>query len=117
MISSCFSDEDFSPEQKFILGLFKGTTDDAHPDAHACRLALTLVCAASMGGMPQPAPWKAEREYEGYLRKYCHVATACRLTVAEEMRLMRTVSDPTGLRKKYLTAVNEASDEKVEGLV
>ena len=104
VMSSCFTDTAFSKEEKWIMKLVKKTAeDDQHPDAHACRLRLALVCYEC----GEDVPWNVEDDMSGYTLKYGHVATACRLTVEDEHLLLQHHSDPT--RSKYLEAVEEAS--------
>lgn len=52
MAESCVSDTELSPTEAQIfaqLGLLK---DDQHPDAHACRLKVSLATLASRDKMP-----------------------------------------------------------------
>merc|ERR550537_2012400 len=106
-MSSCFTDTAFSEEESWIMKLIKSTAeDDKHPDAHACRLRLALVCYEC----GEDVPWKVEDDMAGYRDKYGHVSTACRLTVEDENLLLQHHSDPT--RSKYLEAVQGASDRK-----
>ena len=81
----------------------KTAEDDKHPDAHACRLRLALVCYECA----EEVPWKVEEDMQGYITKFGHVATVCRLSVEDETLLLQHHSDPT--RSKYLTAVQEAA--------
>jgi thiol-disulfide isomerase/thioredoxin len=104
LISSCFTDTAFSPEEKWIMTLIgKTEADDKHPDAHACRMRLALVCYEC----GEVIPWEVKGDFSGYVTKYGHVSTSCRLTVEDEQLLLQHVkSDPT--RGQYLDAVKEA---------
>jgi hypothetical protein len=93
LISTCATDMKFTQEERWIMGLVLGTEKDMHPDAHACRLRLSLVCKDS----DEKIPWDVkenpgdktlhEKDVEGYFQKYSHVSAACRLTMDEEYML------------------------------
>jgi hypothetical protein len=72
-------------EEEQIWALLAHVAADPHPDATACRLHLSLKSAAS----GQQLPWHVGDE----LQRYCHllhkIDTACRLSVQEEMALLR----------------------------
>jgi hypothetical protein len=104
LMSSCFTDTAFSTEEKWVMKLIRATAeDDKHPDAHAVRLRLALVCYEC----GEEVPWKVEDDLSGYITKYGHVSTVCRLSVEDEQLLLGHHGNPT--RTQYLNAVTEAA--------
>ena len=65
-----------------ILGTANG---DAHPDAHACRLRISLVTIDS----PVQCPWDLTKECSRYISKLSHVSAICRLRLDEELQLLQ----------------------------
>ena len=47
LLTSCHTDQALTEEETFILSLVAETYDDAHPNAHAVRLQLAIVCLES----------------------------------------------------------------------
>ena len=58
---------------------------DLHPDAHACRLKISLVLLDS----PVSVPWDLTTEMQRYIRKLTHVSAGCRLSHDEELMLLK----------------------------
>ena len=85
LLSSCSSDGPFSEEEAWIVSHFRRTNKDAHPNAHAIRLRLAVLCVEHS---PEIVQWdEVEDDLYDYLQKYPHVSALCRLTEEEE-RLM-----------------------------
>lgn len=57
-----------------------GLITDRHPDAHACRLKISLAVADS----PIECDWDDRAEYGNYCNKVSHVGARCRLNDDEE---------------------------------
>lgn len=92
---------------------------DSHPDAHANRLALALMCL-SCGEEISSNKWKTdfwnvESDYKEYLNKYAHVSMQCRLTDRDE-RLLLSIF-PKSKRSRYLDAVREVRNVGSEGCI
>lgn len=107
--------------ERFYLGLqqqifnqleFLG--NDYHPDAHACRLKLSVVTVGLGEESTMKCPWSIEEEMEEYAKKHVNVSSACRLTTEEEMLLLQLCKpDSRGRlsltllnRKAFVTAVS-----------
>ena len=68
---------------------------DLHPDAHACRLKISLVMLDS----PVVLPWDLSAEMASYVQKLQHVSANCRLSHDEELILLKhCVCDPDDRR-------------------
>jgi len=107
LITACFTDTSFTPEEAWIMKRIKKTADsDQHPDAIACRLRLALVCYEC----GEEVPWEVEPDMGAYTQKYANVSLACRLTLDEEELFLRHVKDPA--RSDFLKAVKEAGSRK-----
>jgi hypothetical protein len=65
LASSCVSDTELSPEEKQIFEELSRVKPDAHADAHACKLKLSLVTADST----MVCPWDVDVELGAYVRK------------------------------------------------
>lgn len=52
MAESCVSDTELSPTEAQIFAQLRLLNDDQHPDAHACRLKISLATLASRDKMP-----------------------------------------------------------------
>jgi hypothetical protein len=87
--------------------------NDFHPDAHACRLKLSVVTVGLGAESTMKCPWSITEELEKYIKKHGHVSSACRLTTEEEMLLLQlcNTEDRGHLsltlinRKAFVTAV------------
>ena len=91
------SDTDLSLEENNSLQSMTSpkNSPDMHPDAHACRLKISLVMLDS----PVSLPWDVSAEMAAYVRKLQHVSTDCKLTAAEELTLLKhCVCDPADRR-------------------
>eukprot|EP00939_MAST-03C_sp_MAST-3C-sp1_P001539 g1539.t1 len=102
LIGTCFTDTALSEEETWAMGLVAGTKEDHHPDAHACRLRLALICREVS---TKPA-WDVDADAKGYLQKYAHVSAVCRLSPGEEMRVLPSK------HMSYVSLVEAASKAK-----
>ncbi|CAK9023700.1 unnamed protein product [Durusdinium trenchii] len=67
-----------------------GIIGDADADTCAIRLQITLAMCNAPG---LEWPWENCKEVQGYLKKLSHVSARCRLSLAEEIRVLRICSD------------------------
>jgi thiol-disulfide isomerase/thioredoxin len=70
-------------------GIFKAlgfANNDGHPDAHACRLKISLVVTDSGAELP----WDLTVEFAKYIIKLDQIATTCVLSEEEELQLLET---------------------------
>jgi hypothetical protein len=90
---SCVSDTNLSAEELQIVQKFamQELTSLNHPDAHACRLKLSLVNAESSDIMSYP--WSVENELTSYIQKHSGVSIQCRFTISEESLLLSICHD------------------------
>jgi hypothetical protein len=100
LIASCATDTAFSDEERWMMKMVGQSMDDSHPDAHAVRLRLSIVCKEC----EEPVSWDAGKDKDSYFKKYSHVSAACRLTADEE----RAIGVDAG-RLSYLAAVEKAA--------
>lgn len=100
--------------QKQIFDQLEFLGNDYHPDAHACRLKLSVVTVGLGEDGAMRCPWSVSEEMEEYCKKHQFVSSACRLTTAEELLILQlcspTARDRLSLallnRKAYVTAVS-----------
>ena len=112
MVESCVS-EDLTPEEQQIFNQLEFLGNDFHPDAHACRLKLSVVTVGLGAESKMKCPWSIADEMEAYVKKHPYVSSACRLTTEEEMLLLQLCApDSRGRlsltllnRKAFVTAV------------
>ena len=71
MAESCVSDTTLSPEEQQIFDQISLLEDDNHPDAHACRLKITLATSASKEAMH--CGWDPSDEMAAYVMKHAEV--------------------------------------------
>jgi hypothetical protein len=99
--------------QRQIFNQLEFLGNDYHPDAHACRLKLSVVTVGLGGDGSMTCPWSVAEEMEQYCKKHPYVSSACRLSVEEELLLLQLCSpdarDRLSLallnRKAYISAV------------
>lgn len=109
LISMCEVDVPLSHEQQFLVSLINRTATDSHPDAHACRLRLALVC---LGAGDFHVAWDVVEDYSQYLKKLGAVSMACRLTDDEEQKLLARFLDGSPEVEKH-PGVTELSMRKL----
>ena len=104
-LDHCSPDSEFNDEEKWILSHIKNTLQDYHPDAHACRLQIAILC---LEHSPKSIHWNVEEDLSSYLQKYAHVSSDCRLTYDQERILLEHYKDrpdsnsTTKMRDLYL---------------
>ncbi len=76
----------YSAEGLVIFTKLSRTIDDAHPDAHACRLKISLATMDS----PMGLPWDLTTEASKFINKVAHVSATTQIEYAEEMQLLET---------------------------
>ena len=82
--------------------------DDCHPDAHACRVKLSL----STRDTPMVCPWDLETEVQLYQQKLDSISAACRLSASEEHFLLTVLLPFKHFnRQEYLNAMLNSRDE------
>lgn len=116
MVESCVSEE-LSPEEQQIFNQLEFLGNDFHPDAHACRLKLSVVTVGLGAESTMRCPWSIAEEMEAYTKKHGHVSSACRLTTDEEMLLLQLCSPENQSRlslalhnrKAFVSAVTSLS--------
>ena len=89
MVSSITCDEAFPAEDQIVFNQLKAARADVSPNAHACRLKISLAVNAVHG--TRPCPWDLAEELQLYLQKLDRVTSACRLSRAEERELLAVV--------------------------
>lgn len=66
--------------------------NDRHPDAHACRLHVSLHAMHTPLAAHLQQVWDVRKEMRAYVHKRWHVALSCRLEVAQELLLLTHIS-------------------------
>jgi hypothetical protein len=97
LVDTVSSDTDLTKEEANSLALLNSPkcSADCHPDAHACRLKISLVMLDS----PVSPPWDLSSEIANYIKKLPHISANCRLTPHEELTLLSLcVCDPDDRR-------------------
>ena len=90
LASGCVADSPPTAEERQICMQLAQTQDDRHPNAHACRLHISL-CALHTP-LSELLPWDLEREIVAYVKKVWHVSVACRLEAEHELLLLQYVA-------------------------
>jgi hypothetical protein len=81
LVNACVTDAELTPEEAQIFQtLTRAMSEDVQPDAHACKLKLSLTCMDS----PMRCPWDVASELSAYYAKLTQVSAVCRLTSEEE---------------------------------
>ena len=104
MVDSCVS-EDLTAEEQQIFNQLEFLGNDFHPDAHACRLKLSVVTVGLGAESKMKCPWSIAEEMEAYTKKHGFVSSPCRLTTEEEMLLLQLCS-PDSQSRLPLTLLN-----------
>lgn len=95
LTDSVATDTALNAEGEAIFNALKLAGDDAHPDAHACRLKVALVTVDA--GLK--LPWDLTREAAKYVTKLGAVAATCALALEEELQVLE--SSPVVLNDKH----------------
>ena len=109
---ACSVDVPFTAEEAWVWGQFERTLDDAHPDAHAVRLKLSL--AVQYSRQSNKLKWEQHKEVDRYMAKLAHVAAACRLTYEEELDALHLSKQGTPLIKNRLAYLKAAKEGKLD---
>lgn len=109
---TCTVDVPFAPDEGFIWSQLEDTLDDMHPDAHACRLRLSLATMYARDHIR--SPWEVHAEYDRYLSKLARVSASCRLTHEEELKICRLTSSGTPLIKNRLAGLSQPELKPIE---
>lgn len=83
---SIATDTAFNTEGLLIYNNFASANDDRHPDAHACRLKVTLMTIDS--GMD--LPWDITLEAARYVAKLLRISSDCRIPIREELQILES---------------------------
>lgn len=113
LLDSCHVDTPFTAEEQHIFDQFQHGQDDLHPDAHACRLKLSLAVLYS----DNKIEWKVQNEMAGYLDKLAHVSADCVLTPEEELDILTNCQrnlPELGNRLIYLTAAMDYAKDNTK---
>ena len=86
LADSVATDTTFTAEELAVFNALGGANDDRHPDAHACRLRISLMTLDSHTKLP----WNLTKEATGYVTKLSHVSANCRLSLKEELQLLES---------------------------
>lgn len=85
---SISSDSAFSTEGIVIFDAYGNANDDCHPDAHACRLKISLTSLES----GRDLPWQITLECAKYIVKYDRITASCVIPEEEEYQLLSNSS-------------------------
>lgn len=83
LVNAIATDTKLVGHERIWFDMLKQLNKDAHPDAHACRLKISLVTMDS----PIRQPWSVTGEYHNYLNKIEHVSAQCRLNLEQELQV------------------------------
>lgn len=86
LADSIATDTNFNAEGSQIFSRFAGTCNDWHPDAHACRLKISLVTIDSGA----TSPWDLTIECARHAVKLDSVTSSCRLAPEEELQILES---------------------------
>ncbi len=86
LVDSIATDRKLNKDGIEMYENFGKANDDTYPDAHACRLKISLVTLES--GMT--LPWDLTYECARYIQKFESVSSACRLGLQEELQLLES---------------------------
>ena len=84
MIDSIGTDTQYTKEEHGIFQLFQLTMSDMSPDAHACRLKMSLAVLDA----PISPPWDVTKEMSWFVSKLAHVSASIRLSWIEQLQLL-----------------------------
>ena len=86
LADSIATDTPFNDEGLSIFQNFKVANNDCHPDAHACRLKISLVTIDA--GMA--LPWELTVQSSYHILKLDSVSCFCRLSPREELQILES---------------------------
>ena len=96
LADSVATDTKFNKEGATVFTAFARANDDQHPDAHACRLKISLVIIDSGVELP----WDLTLECARHTVKLDSVSSSCRLAGQEELQLLESESVATSSTSK-----------------
>jgi len=109
LTAACVTDVPLTDEEQQIWGLLGEFKADCDPNAHACRLRLSMVTECTY----MRCPWDNAVELSMYLKKLSHISSGCRLSHEEELHILNSLSGlSTDLanRKKHVKALVERKE-------
>lgn len=80
------TDTKLNAEGQVIFNNLSAAGNDCHPDAHACRMKISLVVADS----DMSLPWTLTAECSRHAVKLDSVSSNCRMAPAEELQLLES---------------------------
>lgn len=86
LADSIATDTTLNQEGLKIFQAFAMTNDDSHPDAHACRLKISLVTIDS----GTPSSWDLTKECAKHIVKADSISASCRISPTEELQLLES---------------------------
>ena len=112
-LESAGTDMPLSWAERTVIGMFKGISEDNHPDAHACRLKLRLAMIyAPLSQWPVGSEQFVFSDYINYLGKISHVSFACRLSFEDELHLMSHFRKMARKQKKTVDPIMQRAISK-----
>jgi hypothetical protein len=108
LVDTCITDSSLSTDEAAIFSQLQ-FLDDKHPNAHACRLKISLTTIDTP--LHALCPWTAKAELLGYLQSQHLVDASCRLSPAEE----RVCFSLAGVRL-WPAGASQISTSKAEAL-
>ena len=84
LASTIGTDTQLSAEEEQAFKALGRSNSDCHPDAHACRLKISLVTMDA----PVVCPWDLTVQASRYVSKLSHISAVCRLELHEELSLL-----------------------------
>jgi len=85
LTDSVATDTNLGETAEIIFKYFMNANDDWHPDAHACRLKISLVTIDSGVNLP----WELTTQCARYAVKLPHVRASCRISLEEELQILQ----------------------------
>jgi hypothetical protein len=113
LVTAISTDAELTDEAEQILGCLRQTLSDVHPDAHACRVKISLALADCPSGLP----WDLVNEAGLYFEKLRHVSASCRISHEDENRLIQTVKSFQQIKKIILTSLERFGREHVRNWI
>eukprot|EP00744_Colponema_vietnamica_P004831 GILI01007158.1.p1 GENE.GILI01007158.1~~GILI01007158.1.p1 ORF type:complete len:1056 (-),score=346.73 GILI01007158.1:456-3395(-) len=86
LADSIATDTNLSSEGRAIFETFSQSNNDWHPDAHACRLKISLVTIDS----GEKLSWDLTMESARHIVKLASVSSTCRIAPEEELQLLES---------------------------
>ena len=83
LTNSIGTDTELSSEELHIFNAIGSANNDGHPDAHSCRLKISLSTIDS----PVECPWDLTKQMSKYISKISHVSMTCHIPRSEEIEL------------------------------